>query len=261
VTIPSIRLSDRELASGILDLATRLIARHVFASKGVLAIENAFAPEFIVSLRNAFIVGHTEHLGDRETDRTSKVGDKRIMVPIEIVGAFNTPRLYASPLVLPLMQDVLGIECVLGNFGAVAALPGAEDQHIHRDHPFLFEEEAIDTAMPAFAVTAIVPLGDLDDYYGTTRVWPRSHRIWQEEQARQLPCEDPVAPIGSCMLMDYRLLHQGTANHSEQLRLILYLSYYRPWFKDYVNFRKVRELYVPTEEQANIPEAYRRWFR
>ena len=261
MTLPLIRLSDKELTTSTLDHATRLLVRQVFSSKGVLAIENAFAPEFIVSLKNAFLSDYARHLIDRATDETLKVGDKRIMVPVEIAGAFNTPQLYANAIVFPLVQGTLGAECVLGTFGAVTALPGADDQHIHRDHPFLFQEEAIDTAMPAYAVTVIVPLVDINEHHGTTRVWPGSHRVWSDDEAIQLPSEDPVAQFGSCILMDYRLFHQGTANRSEQMRPIFYLSYHRPWFKDCVNFVKIRELLVPVEEYGNVPEAYQRWFR
>jgi ectoine hydroxylase-related dioxygenase (phytanoyl-CoA dioxygenase family) len=260
MTLTLIRLSDNELTSGALEPATRLIARQVFASKGVLAIENAFAPELIVSLKNALMTDYARCLVDRETDETLKVGDKRIMVPVEVIGLFNTPHLYANPFVFSLVRDILDEKCVLGSFGAVIALPGAENQHIHRDHPFLFHEEAIDTLMPAYAITAIVPLVDVDKYHGTTRVWPGSHRVWPEDEARQLPSEDPVVQVGSCILMDYRLVHAGTANHSEQVRPILYLVYHRPWFKDCVNFLKIRELRVPVEERASIPVGYQSWF-
>ena len=102
---------------------------------------------------------------------------------------------------------------------------------------------------------------DLNERNGTTRVWPGSHRVWTDEKAKQLPSRDIIAPIGSCILMDYRLLHGGTANRSERLRPILYLIYHRPWFKDYVNFLKVLEISVPTGEIDSIPEAYRKWFK
>ena len=260
MTLPFVRLSNSELASGVLDAGTRLLAWQVFASKGVLVIENAFAPEFIASLRKEFMADYAKHLLDRETDETLKVGDKRILVPIEIVGLFNTPQLYANPFVFPLVQDILGEECGLGSFGSVTALPGAEDQHVHRDHPFLFQEEAIDTAMPAYAVNVVVPLVDVDECHGTTRVWPGSHRVWPEDEARQLPSADPFAPVGSCILMDYRLLHGGTANRSEQPRPILYAIYHRPWFKDYVNYLKIRELRASPEERVRIPECFQKWF-
>lgn len=160
---------------------------------------------------------------------------------------------------LLLVQDILGAECILGSFGAVTALPNAEAQHVHRDHPFLFHDAGIDELVPAYATNAVVPLVNINDHYGTTRVWPGSHRVASDE-ARELPSEDTVAPVGSCILMDYRLLHGGTVNHSEQMRPILYLIYHRPWFKDYVNFSKVRELVVAAHEYEKIPELYRRWF-
>ena len=260
MTLRFIRLSSDELAAGAFDPATRLLAQQIFANQGVVAIENVFAPEFIVSLRNAFMSDYGRHLVDRETDETLKVGDKRILVPVEVAQQFNTPQLYANPFVFPLVQDMLGAECVLGSFGAITALPGADDQHVHRDHPFLFHDEAIDTAMPAYAVNVIIPLVDVDEHHGTTRVWPGSHRVWSEDKAKRLLFQDPVAPVGSCIFMDYRLLHGGTANRSEQVRPILYVIYHRPWFKDYVNYLKVRELRAPAEEHSNIPRVYQRWF-
>ena len=260
MTLPLIRLSVNELMAGTLDPATRLLAGQAFTNKGVVAIENVFAPEFIRSLRDVFISDYARHLVDWETDETLKVGDKRILVPVEVAQQFNTPQLYANPFVFPLVQDMLGEECILGSFGAITALPGAEDQHVHRDHPFLFHDETIDTAMPAYAINVIVPLVDVDGHHGTTRVWPGSHRVWPEGEAKQLPSEDPVAPVGSCILMDYRLLHGGTANRSAQVRPILYVIYHRPWFKDYVNYLKVRGLRAPAEEHSNIPAAYQRWF-
>ena len=235
MTLPIIRLSDKELISISLDPTTRLLAWQVFASKGVLVIENAFAPELIVSLKNAVMTNYAWHLVDQKTDETLKVGHKQILVPIEIDGVFNEPHLQANPFVFPIVQHILGAKCILRSFGAVIAFPGADDQHIHRDHPFLFQEEVVDTLMPAFAVNVIVPLVHINGRNGTTRVWPCSHRVWADDKAKQLTSEEAVAQAGSCILMDYRLFHQGTANHSERARPILYLTYHRPWFKDYVN--------------------------
>jgi hypothetical protein len=36
--------------------------------------------------------------------------------------------------------------------------------------------------------------------------------------------------------------------------------YHRPWFRDYVNFRKVRELRISAAEYAKVEEPYRGWF-
>lgn len=271
MTLPLIRLTDSELMSGTLDPTTRLLARQIFASKGVLAIENAFPPKFIGSLKDKLMSDYardlvhqesdeTLNVGDKRSGETLKVGDKRIMVSVEISGVFNTPQLYANPFVFPLMQDSLGEECILGSFVAIAALPGAGDQHIHRDHPLLFNEERIDTLMPAYAINVIVPLVEINQRYGTTRIWPGSHRVWRQDEAEQLPSEDLVSQVGSCILLDFRLLHRGMGNYSQQVRPILCLDYHRSWFKDCVSFQKLKELRVPDWEHKNIPEALQRLF-
>src|SRR5215813_3448349 len=128
MAIPAIRLSDNELSSNVADSATRLLARQLLASRGVVVIENALRPEFILSLKRQFVAGNAKQLNDPGAYETLKVGDKRILVPVEIAGAFNTPKLYANPFLFPLMQDTLGTDCVLASFGVVTALPGAEDQ-------------------------------------------------------------------------------------------------------------------------------------
>lgn len=50
----------------------------------------------------------------------------------------------------------------------------------------------------------------------------------------------PGARIGDCLLVDYRLLHGGTANRGNNLRSIVYLIYSRPWFGDYRNCKLQR---------------------
>ena len=47
---------------------------------------------------------------------------------------------------------------------------------------------------------------------------------------------EPVVREGSCMLWDFRLMHGGTPNRSALPRPLLYLTYCRPWFVEYMNF-------------------------
>jgi len=260
MTLPSIRLTERELTSGTLEPSTRLLARQVFAKRGLIIIENAYAPELMARLREALMFRYSGIISNDEHRLTLMVGDKRFMVPVEISGPFNSPEIYAHPLLLAVVEDALGSDFILGSFGAVVAHPGASDQHVHRDHPFLFNNEAVDMLLPAYAVNVIVPLVTINGYQGTTRVWPGSHRVWEDSKARSLPAGEVIAEPGSCILLDYRLLHGGTANHAPQLRPILYMTYQRPWFRDYANFQKVRELTIPVRELECVPDAYKRWF-
>jgi ectoine hydroxylase-related dioxygenase (phytanoyl-CoA dioxygenase family) len=107
-----------------------------------------------------------------------------------------------------------------------------------------------------------VPLIDLDrDTVGTTAVWPGTHRTTQRHDS--CTYETAVFPgprAGSVYLMDYRLLHAGTANRSEGPRPILYLIYARPWFTDAENYSRQAKLSMTGARLAAVPELYRPLF-
>lgn len=258
--IPSIRLTDDEIASEIMRPDTYLISKQLFLNSGVLLIENAFPEEYIGRLNDLINEDYGEALAADEISEALIVGDRRLMIPLELKGALNDVTLYANPFVLPLISEVLGSSCTLGSLGSVISLPGAADQHFHRDHPFLFQDEQIDISMPPFAVNMLVPLIGLNESFGTTRIWPGSHHVWSYEEAEAMPSFDPVAYPGACLLLDYRLMHGGTANVSDVHRPLLFGVYHRPWFKDYVNFRKFQGLRISAEELAAVPEYFQEWF-
>ena len=95
------------------------------------------------------------------------------MITVDVKDEFNNLELYANSFLYSLMQKVLGNDFILGSYGVVA-LPGAEHQHVHSDRPSLFSNE-IDAKIPSFVVTAVIPLVDLTQKTGSTRVWKQSH--------------------------------------------------------------------------------------
>ena len=177
---------------------------------------------------------------------------------MELQAPFNTTLLYANPLVFPIIKQILGEDCILGGFGAAVSLPGAADQSVHMDHPRLFNH-AVDILNPCVAINMMVPLVNLTDINGTTRVWRGSH-IASDEAIDNIEPEDPHVSIGSCYLIDYRLSHQGIANRSKEVRPIMYIVYSRPWFRDTVNYRKQPRIQTSSEESKKVPEAYRSLF-
>jgi hypothetical protein len=78
--------------------------------------------------------------------------------------------------------------------------------------------------------------------------------------AQQQPQFDPVADVGDCLLVDYRLLHMGMANRSDNVRPILYNIYQRPWFRDSKNYAKQEPILISDDEYAKIPAQHRRLF-
>jgi ectoine hydroxylase-related dioxygenase (phytanoyl-CoA dioxygenase family) len=227
-----------------------------------LVVENAFSNDLLSRLHSEFLTKYDPLLQGGHVENALKVGNDRYMMTLDIEGAFNSPEVYANRFLQKLFTRLLGDDYVLGSFTAVTSLAGAPDMRVHKDHPALFPEDNSSTQIPTFAITVLLPLLGMTSELGTTRVVKGSHRKSSEDSAC-MPHQDPLGPAGSCLLMDYRLTHQGLANRSNQVRPVLSMVYNRPWFRDAVNYRKQPPLALSVEEFANIPEAHQnlmQWF-
>ena len=256
--VPLISLPENMPPQGLINPQLIKIAEDFFNDNGVLQIDNLYDKEFVAQLSQSFQNSYSSYFDCGEYADSLEVGDKRRMITIDVKEQFNNPQLYANPFLFSLMQKVLGNNFILGSYGVVVALPGAEHQHVHRDHPSLFDDELIDAQIPSFAVTAVIPLVDLTEATGSTRVWKQSHNKPRSQREYKLNASDvPYMETGSCYLMDYQLVHGGTANVSDIVRPILYLIYYRPWFREVINFEKQDRINITLEEYQKIPEQYK----
>lgn len=242
-------------------------ALYQFKSSGCLWMRGVFDRKYIDEIRDQLheICGDLKDPASSGYDNALHVGDRRMMIPVRFTGAFNDHRFYANPSLYAFMAEALGRDFILNGLGSVVSFPGAADQHVHRDHPQLYGS-AIDDFLPPFAVTAIIPLVELNDRSGTTRMWPGSHLMKfllneSEVPITEKPYFDPPAHPGDCLLMDYRLYHGGLANISSEIRPILYLIYSRPWFRDSVNYNKHLPLNPAPSEIGRVPDEYRHMFR
>jgi hypothetical protein len=256
-SVPTIQLppGDSIEEDGVEDVMVQAIVREAaakFHNSGVLLLHNAFPAAFVDRLHGAYISRYSAYFDDVEYADALKVGDKRFMVTVEVEGPFNSPCLYANPGVFAIIKQLLGENCVLGSFGSVVSLPGAAEQRIHRDHPGLFGDSRIDSVLPSFAITMLVPLIEMNNTNGATRTFMGSHVV---DVDRKTEYQDPVVPAGSCLLMDYRLLHGGMANRSTDVRPILYNVYCRPWFRDDLNFRRQAPIKMNDKEFGRVPKA------
>jgi len=241
-----------------------------FRLNGCLTLEKSFDPELVQAMQSDFLTSYAPR--DRaEVERTClKVGVERFMFSVKLRPPYLEPGVYASPEVLPIVKDLLGDDCIIQSFGVVCAYPGAQLQHIHRDHPPLFAEAGgLNAFFPPFALHVVIPLIDLDEATGTTALWEGSHRIksareeqqWSKEQLERLEgAVLPMAQVGDCYLMDYRLRHTGTPNTSNLPRPILYIVYSRRWFLDRRNFEIQSPLDISPAEFERIPDEHKRLF-
>lgn len=233
--LPRWALSDGERDSGNLGSDTLALAVDQFRRHGVVQLDNVFPAETISRLRAIFLDRYGGHFYDGEHSDALRVGDKRFMLTMSLDDVFGDPRLVASGLLMPIMERLLGSECILGAYTAVISLPGSTDQQMHKDHSALFEEDGWRHAHAPFAAQAIIPLLELNPITGATRMVKGSQRA-SIRACADLPAQDPVVPLGSCVLVDYSIAHLGKGNRSDHVRPILNLVYSRPWFRDCRNY-------------------------
>ncbi|MCE9604979.1 MAG: phytanoyl-CoA dioxygenase family protein [Planctomycetia bacterium] len=257
--VPTIRFTPDELRSGIISRAKRRLTARLFRKYGTLVVENVFDEALMDRLLVDFSERYRSYLDEGRPDDALKVGNKRFMITVDVDGRFNDPALYSAPLLTPILARLLSDEYVMGSFTAVASMPGAAEMRVHKDHPALFDDEALSFALPTTAVTTLIPLRGFDLVMGTTRVWKGSHTV-SSAAAAEMEYQDPCAPKGSCLLMDYRLSHQGLANRSQVVRPVLSVVYNRPWFRDSVNYELQAPLRMSRAEFERVPEPSQRLF-
>ena len=240
-----------EECMGALPPSEKLIAgAKALRIHGCVLLRDIFPPAFIATLKEEFLARNGDRLHSAP-GVSGKVGNRRFQTPVSISGPFNNAQLYANPLALPILRAVLGDELILGCFGAVTSLPGATEQHIHRDGPPLFNK-VVNRIVPTHAVNLFVPLVEFNESTGTTRLYPGTHTD-TDTPPEKAAFIDPVVPVGSCLLMDYRLYHQGRPNNSDLIRPLLYAVYQQPWFKDYKNHATVSFLKISDDDYLRIP--------
>jgi hypothetical protein len=256
---PTISVSPEEKRNGSLSSQSLKNGFELYQKNGCLRIKNVFSIEYLKALYNLHYQTYNSYFEDRDYAGTLTVGDKRKMITIEIKEQFNSPILYANPFIFPLLEILLSKKIILGFLGSVTSLPGAPDQHTHRDNPHIFDEpevyeggEQVLPLLPPYGISVAVPLVPLNEKSGTTRMFLGSHIVTLKQIRRACEYSDPTAELGDCLLMDWRLAHGGTANRSENIRPVLYLEYFRHWYRDVVNSK--RRIIVSPEEYTKIPE-------
>eukprot|EP00924_Labyrinthula_sp_SR-Ha-C_P013587 snap_masked-scaffold_5-processed-gene-7.18-mRNA-1 protein AED:1.00 eAED:1.00 QI:0/-1/0/0/-1/1/1/0/301 len=129
-----------------------------------------------------------------------------------------------------------------GNFTAqniILSKSGAKRQKIHID---FFPEDKIrfsklncakrlkQKLIPSGYLTVLIPLTKQTTMTGGTRVWPRSHLNWREQNIDEekgfLDCISPLLNVGDCLLFDGFLAHCGMENKSTRKDRYFYYGAY-----------------------------------
>lgn len=250
--IPKMAYSEAERVAGIVKPEMLALGSELLDKYGTVQVDNVFDPGRIAKLHEAFVERYTRYFHEDNHPDALYLGDKRYMLTMDVEEPFNDAALIAAPLLMPIIRKVLGDDFVLGAYTAVISLPGSKDQDLHKDHPALFPNTPWHHSLPCFAAQIIIPLVPLNEMTGTTRFYKGSHRI-DTANVAALGFQDPVVPVGSCLLNDYRCAHLGVGNRSQQVRPMLTLIFTRRWFHDYRNYAKQPPIRLSAQGYDQLP--------
>ena len=250
--MPRLIYSPEDLAATSVRPEMLALGVSLFQTYGTVQIDNAIPVEVVEQLHDVFLKRYAAYFREDDHPDALRLGDKRYMLTVDLESPFDDPLVVGAPMVLPIIRQVLGDDCVLGAYTAVISLPGSEDQRLHKDHPALFPGTEWHFKLPCFAAQIIIPLIPLDETTGTTRFYKGTHLI-PTEQAEAAGAQDPIVPLGSCLLNDYRCAHRGRGNRSQQVRPILTLIFNRPWFRDFKNYGKQPPLRLNEAAYEKLP--------
>jgi ectoine hydroxylase-related dioxygenase (phytanoyl-CoA dioxygenase family) len=248
--------SNGERNAGAFSSKTLENAARGLRAEGALILEDIIDPALILDAREAFVQRYDRYLCGQKRDDALQVGDRRVMITVDLEPPFERRELIANPWLLSILRAAFEDDVVLGAYGVVCSLPGAPKQHIHQDGADLFPQAALNRLLPLVAVTVAIPLIEMNEIHGTTALWPRSHR--DDKLASTETGDEPLVREGSCAIWDYRLRHGGTPNRSNTPRPLLYMTYCRVWFLDYKNYQQQAPVRAPKGFLADAPEDLRR---
>jgi ectoine hydroxylase-related dioxygenase (phytanoyl-CoA dioxygenase family) len=210
-------------------------ARADLAEHGYCLVEGALEPDRCRALRDRLDELATEEIADG-TDYVYEDGaNQRVWTLLNKGQLFID--LALDPLVLTLMDHLLGFGFLLSNIDANIAGPGGQPMFMHADQSFV--PPPWPWPFPLVA-NAMWMLDDFTPENGATRIVPGSHKLGYGPgtDGKVPPDGEPVCgPAGTAMVFDGRLWHQTGANVTEDERRFGILAYYcRPFLRSQENW-------------------------
>ena len=262
------QIDESDIWTGSLNRTDKIDVsiRQQFLREGYSIIRNAYDTQFIQDLFAAYRNEHSEKLNLEPTETTNLVGHNRRAFSLNIRASFNDTKIYANQNVYPLVKDMLGEDLIIGSYGSVVSMPKSNNQHVHYDHPRLFLDadlEALSGNLPPYAIHLFIPLVEVNENNGRTRIWPGSHHLPSSKKDLLIKKGESMESdlnIGDCLILDYRTLHAGIGNKSSQIRPLIYVIYQRAWFRDQVNYTHHESLLITEEELTKVPSQYQHLF-
>jgi ectoine hydroxylase-related dioxygenase (phytanoyl-CoA dioxygenase family) len=235
------KLNPEELSSGVLKPETLVSAVNEVRLNGYVIFESVIPHDLVDELNSTFLKHFHEqfNLSPDDTEvNTSQFRKNRARMFMPFEQPFIDPQVLTSPFIMPIVEEIIGKNCICTYLAVDAPLPGSDYQVVHSDAPPFYPEAPI--SMPPAALVLNIPLVDVTEENGPTEIWPGGTHLMPEnlnkaeyiqEVAKLSEPVRVVIPKGSLLLRDLRMWHRGTPNNSNIIRPNLALIYSRTWWR------------------------------
>ncbi|KAJ7698891.1 hypothetical protein B0H17DRAFT_1328361 [Mycena rosella] len=243
-TITSIKPSTAEKGKGRLDQRHLQKALEALHKDGIVVVEDVVDHAAIDKL-NARMIKDTRVLMDRGHDGpfNYNLGNLQQSPPFEVEN-FH-PNIFFNPFATQLTGSFLGGRPIVSFLSSNVAVKAEEGQPIHCDADF-------DHPKIPFATVVNVGLIDMEPSNGSTEIWPGTHtdtdisfyegdhgerasgRIRQNYLEARRAISPPFQPVikkGSIVVRDLRLWHAGMPNRTDDIRVMLAMIHFAPWYR------------------------------
>jgi ectoine hydroxylase-related dioxygenase (phytanoyl-CoA dioxygenase family) len=234
------KLKAEEIKNGKLDQDTVDNAVNQVRLNGYVLLESVLSDEFVEELRTAFMKGLEELMANSpeatEVNK-SEFRKNRVRMDLPFEQPFNDPQVITNSFVLPIVEKLVGEDCICFYLSADAPLPGSDYQVVHSDQMAFFPESTI--TLPPSGIVLNIPLVDVTEDNGPMEAWPGGTQLMPENLNNPLHIEAAsalikpvrmVMPKGSLLIRDLRMWHRGTPNNSDAVRPNLAVIYARKWW-------------------------------
>ena len=250
------QLTPQELESGRLSPATCDLAIAQVRNNGYVLFERVLPPSLTDDMHASFTSLLEKHVEQVDPNR----GANRYQMHMPFAPPFSDERIIASPFVLPIVEALVGEDCICHYLASDTPLPGSDYQAVHPDIYQLFPE--ISAVLPPYSIVVNVPLVDAREDNGPLEIWPGGthHYVAQPAQVATLAAEMQsvrvIMPAGSIVIRDSRMWHRGTPNRSSAPRPNFTMIYSRFWLR-----LRYRPIPIAQSTYAKLSPRAQRLFR
>ncbi|KAI5459301.1 hypothetical protein BGZ63DRAFT_415919 [Mariannaea sp. PMI_226] len=245
-----IRPSATELKNLALDARNLETAVRHMHEDGLVVVEDVVPQEDIDAL-NRKMVQDAETLRARGDDSPFNYNKGNLQQDAPPVAEHFYPSIFTNPIATQITSAVLGSRPKWTFCSANSAMPAApgeapQRQPVHSDADFVHPSHP-------FALVINVPLVTTTPENGSTELWLGTHskfgvdaqegahgerasgrirEAWLAERQTVSPPIQPVIKKGSLVVRDLRLWHAGMPNKSNDIRVMLAMIHFAPWYRN-----------------------------